>query len=51
MRDYMRKKCQMQHSSKTSRVCTREHKKSDPVTGNKNDTAMLPKQKECSVTT
>ena len=42
----MRKKCQMQHSSKTSKVCRKEDKQSETVTGNKNDdTAMLPKTK------
>ena len=46
MRDYMRKEYQIQPSSKTSKVCTKEHKQSEPVSGNKNDdTAMPPKTK------
>ena len=34
----------MQHPSKISTLCTKEHKQSEPVTGNENDgIAMLPK--------
>ena len=45
-RDCMRKKYQMQHSSKTSEVCMKEHKQSELFAGNKNaDTGMLPKTK------
>ena len=37
----------MQCSSKTSKICTKELKQSEPVSRNKNnDTAMPPKQKE-----
>ena len=42
----MGKKCQVQHASKISKVCTKEHKQLEAVTGNKNDdTTMLPKTK------
>ena len=44
MRDYIRKKCQMQHSSKTSKVCTQEHKQSGPVIRNKNDDTAMPQK-------
>ena len=51
MKDYMRKRCQMLYSSKSSKVCLKEHKQSEPATGNKNDdTALLQKQKEWNVT-
>ena len=46
MRDYMRKKHQMQHSSETFKACTKDHKQEEPVRGNENsDTAIPPKAK------
>ena len=36
----------MQYSSKTSKVCAKEHKQSEPVTGNRNsDATRLLKKK------
>ena len=46
MSAYVRKKCQMQQSSKIYTICTKEHKQSESVTGNENDdTKMLPMTK------
>ena len=43
----MRKKCHMQHSSKKSKVCTKEHKQSEPVSGNKNHDSSKNKKNVC----
>ena len=38
----MRKKHQMQHFSKTFKLCTNQHKQSQPVGGNENNDIEMP---------